>query len=154
ALLSASDQSDWLPNYLKWLGANEAFNVKFDSVAASDDPGIPVRLSDVDAVFIKGGDQGRYYDLWNNRALERFIRSVAFRGGAVGGTSAGAMSMAEFALTGSKSLTSLHVLADSHTSFLDDESDHGSGIHRDFLSFVPGVMIDSHFTQRNRFGRM
>lgn len=154
ALLSYRDQSDWLPRYFRSLGADDAINVKIDSTAAADDPTLSQRFEHVDALFIKGGDQGRYYDFWNDRRVERIIRDVHRRGGAVGGTSAGAMALAEFALAGGMSLTSAHVHADARTDMLDDASDGGSGIHRDFLGLVPGVLIDSHFSQRNRFGRM
>lgn len=154
ALLAARPHTEWLCKYLTWLGANEAFNVCVGSVAAADDPQLDIKFRHVDAVFIKGGDQGIDYDLWNDRRIERIIRDIHARGGAIGGTSAGAMALAQFALAGSKGVTSEQVLADSRTVWLDDASDRGTAIHNDFLGLVPNVIIDSHFNQRHRFERL
>lgn len=108
-----------------------------------------------DAIFIRGGDQGVYYDQWNGTALEDSIRAVILRQGAIGGTSAGAMSLAEFCLSGGKDLISLDVLQDARTSYLEDASEGpgSSGIHSDFLSLLPGFFVDTHFTERGRLGR-
>jgi len=45
------------------------------------------------------------------------------------------------------------VLTDAQTNYLND-ADGGSGIHTDFLSLVPNVVIDTHYTTRARMGRM
>ena len=154
-VLSTAAESDWLPSYLEWLGADEAFNLQVASRQDAEAPGLGARLAAVDAAFIKGGDQGEYYDLWNDTALELGLRAlVEQRGGGIGGTSAGAMSQAGFALAGGQDLVALDVLEDACTPWLDDASDGGSGVHDDFLGFVPGVVIDTHFTQRGRLGRL
>jgi hypothetical protein len=64
------------------------------------------------------------------------------------------MSQAEFALAGGEDLVSADVLANSCTPYLDDASDGGSGIHDDFLQVLSGVLVDTHFTQRARLGRL
>jgi cyanophycinase len=155
AVLSTVAESDWLPGYLEWLGADEAFNLKVGDREAADSCRTVAVLKQVDAAFIKGGDQGEYYDLWNDTALEDALRAlVEERGGGIGGTSAGAMALAGYALAGGQDLVSLDVLEDACTPWLDDASDGGSGIHDDFLGFVPGVLVDTHFTQRGRLGRL
>ena len=155
AVLSTAQESDWLPGYLEWLGADEAFNLQVASRQGADATDLEQRFAAVDAAFLKGGDQGEYYDLWNDTALEAALRAlVEERGGGIGGTSAGAMSQAGHALAGGQDLVSLDVLEDACTPWLDDASDGGSGVHDDFLGFVPGVLIDTHFTQRGRLGRM
>ena len=155
AILSAEAESDWLPGYFQWLGADAAFNVTIDSVEAAEDTALTTTFESVDVVFIKGGDQGLYYDLWNDTLLESLILQVVQeREGAIGGTSAGAMSLAEFALAGGKDLISEDILKDSHSEYLDDESDGGSGVHDDFLGVIDGVIIDTHFTERARLGRL
>lgn len=153
AVLSAEDESDFIPRYFRWLGADEAVNVKVDSrdrAAAAD---TLAALDRADAVFIKGGDQGRYYRLWNDTPLEGALRRLVERHGAIGGTSAGAMSLAEVALAGGKSPTSAEVLADACTPELDDV-EGGSALHADFLGFVSACTIDTHFTERARLGRL
>lgn len=148
-ILSTAEESDWLPGYFVSLGADEAENWHLDSRAAAQ----ATEWGEVDAAFLKGGDQGEYYDLWNETAVDEGLRSLHARGGGVGGTSAGAMSLAGQALAGGQDLTSDDVLVDSHTSYLDD-SDGGSGIHDDFLGLLPGVLVDTHFTERSRLGRL
>ena len=153
AVISAHAESDFIPGYFKSLGAHEAFNLTVDTRAAAASSATLAQLERADAVFIKGGDQGKYYDLWNDSPLEAALRRLADRGGAIGGTSAGAMSLAEIAFAGGKSLTSPEVLTDACTPMLDDQ-DGGSGIHTDFFGFVAGATIDTHFTERARLGRM
>ena len=90
----------WLPDYFQWLGSSvglntQAVNVEATSSVDANDAARMAPVADADVVFIKGGDQGEYFDKWNSSLLEAHIRSVVqTRGGAVGGTSAGAMSQA------------------------------------------------------------
>ncbi len=153
AILSTSKETDWLPRYFEWLGADQAYNVRVNNAKDANDPAIVDYVAQADVVFIKGGDQGRYYDEWNGTLLEQRIRTVIDAGGAIGGTSAGAMSLAQFCLCGSMDLVSLDVLKDATTHKLDDKQG-GSGIHDDFLGVVPGVFVDTHFTTRARLGRL
>jgi cyanophycinase len=150
AVLSTLREDEWLLDYFAWLGADEATNVFVPDREAAE--GAP--LDGIDAVFLKGGDQGWYYDEWNDTALERGLRRVRRDGGGVGGTSAGAMSMAGVALAGGEDLVSADVLGDACTRYLDDASDGGSGLHDDFLAFLPGLVVDTHVTVRGRLGRM
>lgn len=154
AVLATGEESEWVPTYFEWLGADDAFNLRISSVTRADDEELIDTFAAVDAVFLKGGDQGEYYDRWNGTTLEAAIRGVLERGGGVGGTSAGAMSLSEYALAGSSDLVSSDVLTDSRTSFLDDVSDGGTGIHDDFLGFLPGALVDTHFSTRGRLGRL
>ncbi|MBW4699383.1 MAG: cyanophycinase [Aphanocapsa lilacina HA4352-LM1] len=154
AVIADSSQSDFIPQYFEWLGADDAFNVLVATRAQANDPAVVDRVREVDAIFIKGGDQGKYYDNWNDTRLEDHIRYVVqTRGGGVGGTSAGAMSQSQYALAGEKDLISQDVLTNAQTRYLDD-ADGGSGIHTDFLGFVTGSVIDSHFNDRGRLARL
>jgi len=151
----------WLVNYFQWLGSTaglnvQAFNVEATSLADANNPARIGGVENADAIFIKGGDQGEYFDKWNASLLETHIRTVVqMRGGAIGGTSAGAMSQAQYCLCGGADLISADVLSDAKTPYLDDVSQPGtSGIKADFLGFVPGVYIETHYTQRARMARM
>ena len=64
------------------------------------------------------------------------------------------LSQSEYALAGGADYVATDVLADSQTEYLDDVSDGGSGIHTDFLGFVPDVLVDTHFVTRARLGRL
>jgi cyanophycinase len=150
AVLSAVEESPWLPRYFEGLGADAARNEHVPDRAAAE----RVDLGDVDVVFLKGGDQGEYYDAWNGTALDAALRRLHRAGGGVGGTSAGAMSLAGVALAGGQDLVSADALEDACTRWLDDASDGGSGLHDDFLGLVPGLVVDTHATVRGRLGRM
>lgn len=151
--------ANWLPNYFQWLGSDAgitvtATNLEVATRNAANNSGTVSVLNDADALFIKGGDQGEYYDLWNGTLLETQIQDLANRNGRLGGTSAGAMSMAQYAFAGGQDMISDDVLADAQTYYLNDASSGGSGIHTDFFGFLGGAVIDTHFTQRGRLGRL
>ena len=162
AVVARTAQTEFIPTYVEWIGttrglAVDAFNVTVGSRAAADDPAVVGAVATADAVFLKGGDQGQYYDLWNETLLETHIRAVAARGGALGGTSAGAMSLAGHCLCGGQDLIGSDVMADARSPVLDDASAPGtSGLHADFLDGVgvPGVYVETHATERGRLGRV
>ncbi|HNC96024.1 MAG TPA: hypothetical protein PKW90_07860, partial [Myxococcota bacterium] len=89
AVLSVEEEDDWLPRYWEELGADEAFNLQVATRADASDPTLEAELADVDAAFLKGGDQGEYYDRWNDSELEAGLLALRERGGGLGGTSAG-----------------------------------------------------------------
>ncbi len=161
AVAQAQLNDAFLPNYFQWIGttvgkATQAINVQVASIAEANDVTKMATVANSDAIFIKGGDQGEYYDLWNGTLLETHIRTVVqTRSGAVGGTSAGAMSQSQYSFSGGADLISADVLSDAKSVFLDDVSQPGSsGIHTDFLGFIPGVLIETHYTQRARMARL
>ena len=92
-------------------------------------------LEDARAVWIEGGDQKRLADLYQGTPVEAAILAVVERGGVVGGTSAGAAILCKTMIASSGKEPSLPVMG---TGFL----------------VVPRVIIDQHFTQRNRYGRL
>ncbi|GAB4185277.1 MAG: hypothetical protein Kow00108_22760 [Calditrichia bacterium] len=160
AILSTTLPTDrnWLPDYFNWIGSTmgyntNAFNVKVDSRTKANSSSTIGSVLSADAIFLRGGDQGEYYDLWNNTLLEDYIREVVTNGGGIGGTSAGAMSLAQYCFASGEDLVSTDVLYNAKTPYLND-LDGGSGIHNDFLSFVQGAFIDAHYTWRARLGRM
>jgi len=157
AILSTSTQDSWLPSYFVWIGQTlgvtvNAFNVTVATRADANNTTIVDPVKTADVVFLKGGDQGAYYDAWNGTTLETNIRAVDSRRGAIGGTSAGAMSLSQYCFAGGQDLVSLDVLQDAQTPYLND-TDGGSGIHTDFLGFVGSSLIDTHYTTRARMGR-
>jgi cyanophycinase len=160
AVLTVDASTTFITDYFEWIGTTlgvpvDATIYQVTTRAEANDPARVGAVANADAVFLKGGDQGVYYDQWNGTLLEAHVRTVVeTRGGAVGGTSAGAMSQSQFCLCGSADLVSADVMTNSHTSYLNDVSDGGTGIHTDFLSFLGGAVVDTHFTERGRFGRL
>jgi cyanophycinase len=160
AVLTADASTSFITDYFEWIGTTlgipvDATIYQVATRAEANNAALVGGVAGADAVFLKGGDQGVYYDQWNGTLLETHVRTVVeTRGGAVGGTSAGAMSQSQFCFCGSSDLISADVMTNSHTTYLNDVSDGGSGIHTDFLGFLGGAVVDTHFTERGRFGRL
>lgn len=89
-------------------------------------------LADATAVWFSGGDQSRITATYAGTKTESAFKKVLARGGVVGGTSAGAAVMSDLMITGGT-----------------DTATTGTG-----LGFLPGVVVDQHFTQRNRLKRL
>jgi cyanophycinase len=96
-------------------------------------------LDDAQAIFFSGGDQLRITSQIGDTGIEAKVRSIFDRGGVIAGTSAGASVMSDTMLVkGTSSET--HRIGDLHMA-------PGLGLIRD-------VIIDQHFAERGRFGRL
>jgi cyanophycinase len=96
-------------------------------------------LDDAAAIFFSGGDQLRITSQIGDTGIEAKVRALYERGGVVAGTSAGASVMSETMLIkGTSKIT--HRIGDLHMA-------PGMGLMRD-------VIIDQHFAERGRFGRL
>ncbi len=118
-----------------------------------DDPGVgdsgPVlcHLALAQAVWLAGGNQWNYLGVWPP-ALQDSIAAVGLRGG-IGGTSAGAAALGEFAFDARHGgVTSEDALADPF--------DHRVQVSRSPLGRpeLAGYIVDQHFRQRDREGRL
>jgi cyanophycinase len=99
----------------------------------------PGMLADAAGVFFSGGDQLRITSQVGNTAVERRVREILSRGGVVAGTSAGAAVMGGTML----------VKGPSH------ESHRIGAIHlAPGLGLIRNVIIDQHFAERGRIGRL
>lgn len=91
-------------------------------------------------VFFTGGDQARIIDLTKDTKLDEIMRQRYLNDGLViGGTSAGAAMMPE----------TMIVEGDSQSTPRVNVVDMGPG-----MGFLPGVVVDQHFAQRGRLGRL
>ena len=90
-------------------------------------------------VFFSGGDQLRIASQIGDTPVEQKVRAIHERGGLVAGTSAGASVMSETMLVKGASSES-HRIGDLHMA--------------PGLGLVPNVIIDQHFAERGRFGRL
>lgn len=120
------------------------------SRSASYDKHLLDSLSKADGVFIAGGDQARYVRRWRGTPIARLLDAHVAAGKPLAGTSAGLAILGEYlygAMDG-QSLTSRQGLANPYGK--------GTTIETDFLhlALLKGVITDSHFTVRNRLGRL
>ena len=96
-------------------------------------------IDDAAGIFFSGGDQLRITSQIGDTGIEAKVRALHERGGVIAGTSAGASAMSDTMLVrGTSSET--HRIGDLHMS-------PGLGLIRD-------VIIDQHFAERGRFGRL
>ena len=90
-------------------------------------------------IFFTGGDQSRIVDFIKGSPLGDAIHHQHEAGAVVAGTSAGAAMMPDQMIVGGASVSYPTV----------DAVDLGPG-----MGFLPGVVIDQHFSQRGRLGRL
>jgi cyanophycinase len=121
------------------LGAASVVGVRPESRDAANDPAVAAQLDDVSGIFLTGGNQLKLSAIINGTAFGRAIVSAHVSGVTIGGTSAGASiqssHMVAFGIGGSTPKQRMTQLA--------------SG-----LGLVKSCVIDQHFAQRNRYGRL
>lgn len=105
-------------------------------------------IRNAEAVFIAGGDQATYLDLWQGTGVQSTLQTLAVDT-ATGGTSAGMAILGQFVYSASDgSVTSATVLADPFSPEVT--------LTREFLN-VPALasaVTDTHFAQRDRMGQL
>lgn len=97
------------------------------------------KIADAKVVFFTGGDQLRITSQIGDSPLFRCMQEIYHKGATIAGTSAGAAAMPETMLIGGAS----------------DKSNQISALEMaPGLAFIQGVVIDSHFAERGRMGRL
>jgi cyanophycinase len=97
------------------------------------------KLAGANVVFFTGGDQLRITSQISDSPMFRCLQEIFERGATIAGTSAGAAAMPETMLISGPSDTSHRVSALGMAPG---------------LGLIEGVVIDSHFAERGRFGRL
>lgn len=90
-------------------------------------------------IFFTGGDQARITDILKDSEIDAAIHKRYAEGAVIGGTSAGAAVMPDVMI----------VEGDSETNPRVEIVEMAPG-----MAFLPGVVIDQHFSQRGRLGRL
>jgi cyanophycinase len=121
------------------LGAREVVALRPETREQADDPDLVRRLDEVSGVFMTGGNQLKLSAIVNGTSFGEAVRAFHLRGAAVGGTSAGA------------SILSSHMVAFGPGGAVPKQrmTQLAAG-----LGLVRDVVIDQHFDQRNRYGRL
>jgi cyanophycinase len=121
------------------LGAREVVALRPETREQADDPELVRRLEEVSGVFMTGGNQLKLSAIVNGTSFGEAVRAAHLRGAAVGGTSAGA------------SILSSHMVAFGPGGAVPKQrmTQLAAG-----LGLVRDVVIDQHFDQRNRYGRL
>lgn len=105
----------------------------------ANDPRLATMLDDATAIFMTGGNQLRLSSVIGGTLLGRRLAERHRQGAVVAGTSAGASAIAS------------HMVAFGTSGATPKQrmTQMSAG-----LGLLPGVLIDQHFEQRNRFGRL
>ncbi|MBK6887260.1 MAG: cyanophycinase [Tetrasphaera sp.] len=103
------------------------------------DPAGVAAIDDATGIFMSGGSQLRLSQIFAGTPLGEALHRAHRRGAVIGGTSAGASIMSEFMIS----------LGDEGITPRQRSSQLSRG-----LGFIEGVVIDQHFAQRQRYGRL
>ncbi|HEX9208480.1 MAG TPA: cyanophycinase [Steroidobacteraceae bacterium] len=121
------------------IGAARVSSMDFDTRRDCHEAGRLRRLEEASGIFFTGGNQLRLTTLLGGTPVAKLVRTRNAQGVTVGGTSAGA------------SILSEHMIA---------FGDEGSSVISGSVRLAPGLgltnrfIIDQHFTQRDRLGRL
>lgn len=140
--------TDWIPNYFKSFGAIDAKNILIDSRTKADMQSIYDTLITYDGIFIKGGDQSKYYAFYKGTKTQQALQFVYNKGGVLSGTSAGTAILSPIVYTATvASVDPAAALQNAYTPQIT--------LANDFLNTIPKkYIIDTHFAERGRFGRL
>ena len=121
------------------LGAREVISLRPQSRAEAADPDLVEPLGKVSAIFMTGGNQLKLSAYMTGTPFGDGIHEAYQRGAVVGGTSAGASILADHMIAfGSGGATPRQRMSQLSAG----------------LGLLPGVVVDQHFEQRNRYGRL
>lgn len=143
--------TDAYNNYVYALGkVNSVETLKIDTKELANNQEVANIIKNAEMVFIAGGDQSDYMNLWRGTKVQEAINYLLnVKKAPVGGTSAGCAIMSGFYFSGEKgSVVALDALNNPFDSNI-------TIYNNDFLNapFLQNVITDQHFLTRNREGR-
>lgn len=121
------------------LGASEFSVVNPQDRQEAHDPGAVGVIDQATGIFMSGGSQLKLSQRFPGTPLGQAIHRAHERGAVVGGTSAGASIMSQFMIS----------MGDEGITPRQRHSQLSAG-----LGLIEGVIIDQHFGQRARYGRL
>lgn len=134
------DLFDQYEKAFRSLGVRHVFNLEIKERREATLEGKLRILDDATAVFFTGGDQVKITSQIGDTPIFRRIQEIYNEGGTIAGTSAGAAVMCE---------TMLVEGGDGDSSVIDGSVRMAPG-----LSLISDVIIDQHFMERGRVGRL
>ncbi|MBD2231278.1 cyanophycinase [Phormidium tenue] len=121
------------------LGAKRVDVVHTDRREDSDREDNLEKVKAATGIFFTGGDQSRIVEYIKGTPLDDAIHQRHREGAVIGGTSAGAAMMPDEMIIEGASVSNPSV----------DAVEMGPG-----MGFLPGIVVDQHFAQRGRLGRL
>lgn len=148
-VIRASGTDAYNPYIYDFGGIDSVATIITKNRAAAGDPFVLDKILNAEALFIAGGDQSDYVNLWKGTPLEDAIHTLVARKVPIGGTSAGLAVMGEFLFSAANgTIYSDTALANPYNNKV--------ALDRDFLllPYMSGIVTDSHFVARDRMGRL
>jgi len=130
---------------------NSVETILLNSAEWVNDERVVQTIRNAEALFIAGGDQGKYVNFWKDSKVEDAINYlINTKKAPVGGTSAGcAILGAIYYPAFNESLTAAEALSNPyHTNLMLGKNDFVDA------PFLANTITDTHFAQRNRQGRL
>lgn len=141
-LPTASELEDTGPIYeaiFKRLGAKNCSSIAISSREDCNNPEFAARCEQATGIFITGGNQLRLSTILGGTIVARTLRAINARGVPVAGTSAGASIMSEHMMAGGSG---------------DQAPSEGGAVLAPGLGLTNAAIIDQHFSERYRLGRL
>ncbi len=133
------DTGDNYVNVFKGLGVKSAISLPINSRDDAQKKQYVAHLEQADGIFLTGGNQLRLSTILGGTPVAQCIRRANAAGAHLAGTSAGAAIMPE------------HMIAGGPTGALPNEQ----GVTlAPGLGLINKIILDQHFSQRNRLGRL
>lgn len=121
------------------LGARESYILAISTRQEAEKKEVSRLLEKAGGIFFTGGDQLRLTSLLGGTPAEEAIKKAHLRGTVIAGTSAGAAAMSEIMIVGGEG----------------EEAPKKNTLHMaPGLGLLEGIVIDQHFAQRGRLGRL
>lgn len=137
--------------YLYDMGAADSVEtLVIKTRTGADDPEVNRIVANADVLFIAGGDQWNYINLWKGSRLDATLQQLLARKVPFGGTSAGLAVLGQVDFSAQYgTITSDQAMANPY--------DRRLALDRDFINTLPGLggtITDSHIVTRDRMGRL
>jgi len=153
-VLRASGTDAYNPYIQPLCHLNSVATLIIPTRAAANDSFVAKTITNASAIFISGGDQGKYIRNWTHSPVQTALRDAVKRGVPFGGTSAGLAVLGQYIYSAQNDkpddpdLTSDKALADPFYRQVV--------IAPDLLGIpiLRGIITDTHFDTRHREGRL
>lgn len=149
-LVLRASGADGYNDYLMALGQpNSVESLVFKDREASFAPEIGSKIDGAEAIFLAGGDQSQYMNFWKDSPVQAALQRAILRGVPLGGTSAGLAVLGDLIFSAQQGgLDPEEVLQNPTDERITLESRLVD------LPFMKGILTDTHFSERNRMGRL
>lgn len=148
-IIRASGEDGYNQPIYNMKGVDSVETLVVDSKQDANNPYLVEKVKKAEVIFFAGGDQCKYIRNFKNTQLEIAVKSVVARGGAIGGTSAGAMIQSDYVYN------ACHPDPIESRDALDDPYRNIDFTYNFFgWPVLKGTIVDTHFDTRERMGRL